>query len=129
MPPGRGPAVSHDTCFAVAWDPAVSVARTDWFPGAVCTLTEALAVSADVHRLGQGRVLSLVDLRPLKSIDRASRQHFMGDHANYRAVALVADAPVSRMIGNFFLGLHTKHIPVRMFPTSDVAIEWLHEQR
>jgi hypothetical protein len=114
--------------FSVWWASANSVAHTDWLPGAECVLQDALAVSADVRRLGQGRVLSMVDLRPLKSIDRASRQHFMNDHAHYRAVALVADAPVSRMIGNFFLGLHTGHIPVRMFHTPEAATEWLRDQ-
>lgn len=114
--------------YVVWWDSVHEVAHTDWLPGAVCTLDVAVGVSADVRRLGQGRVLSLVDLRPLKSIDRASRQHFMNDHPNFRAVALVADAPVSRLIGNFFLALNTQHIPVRMFPTPDSAIAWLRLQ-
>ncbi|MEO5710611.1 MAG: STAS/SEC14 domain-containing protein [Nocardioidaceae bacterium] len=114
--------------YTVWWDQPNGVVRTDWLRHAVCTLPVAHQVTADIRGLGQGRVLSLVDLRPLKSIDRESRQYFMGDHSAYRAVALVADAPVSRMIANFFLGMFSQAIPVRMFAADDAAIDWLQQQ-
>lgn len=114
--------------FMVSWDQVNGVARTDWFPGAVCTLPVAVQVTEDVEQLGRGRVLSVVDLRPLKSIDRPSRQHFMNDKSTFRAVGLVADAPVSRMIANFFLGMYDQSIPVSMFAAEDQAIDWLHQQ-
>lgn len=114
--------------YRVSWDEATGVARTHWLAGADCGLAEAQAVDAEITALGQGRVLSLVDLREVGSIDRTAREFFMDQNARYRAVALMAGSPATRMLANFFLGLKRGAIPVKMFVTEADAIAWLHRQ-
>ncbi|MDH5606152.1 MAG: hypothetical protein OEY93_04635 [Anaerolineae bacterium] len=41
------------------------------------------------------------------------------------ANALVANSPISRVIGNLFLGLNRPEIPIRMFDDEESALDWL----
>lgn len=120
--------INEDRCYRVSWDESVGVARTDWLPGAVCGIDEARAVDAEIRALGKGRVLSLVDLREVDSIDRPSREFFMSHNADYRAVALVAASASTRVLANFFIGLKRGAIPVRMFTAETDALAWLKTQ-
>ena len=119
---------AEDKNYRVSWDEAAGVVRTDWLPGAVCGIEEARAVDAEIQALGRGKVLSLVDLRDVTSIDRPAREFFMDRNPGYRAVALVAGSPSTRMLANFFLGLKRGPIPVKMFTEEDAAIAWLQAQ-
>lgn len=118
----------EDKCYAVSWDEANAVARTDWLPGAVCGIEEARAVDAEIRALGRGKVLSLVDLRQVASIDRPAREFFMDGNPNYRAVALIAASASTRMLANFFMGLKRGAIPVKMFTSEAAAVAWLQVQ-
>lgn len=40
-------------------------------------------------------------------------------------MALLIGSPVSRMIGNFFLGINRLRVPVRLFSDEAEALEWL----
>jgi hypothetical protein len=120
--------VSDDKSYKVSWDEVAGVARTDWFAGAVCGLVEAQAVDAEIRALGRGKVLSLVDLREVASIDRSAREFFMDQNERYRAVAMVVGSPATRMLANFFLGLKRGPNPVKMFDAEAEAIAWLRRQ-
>ncbi len=67
------------------------------------------------------------DIRPISTIDRDSRQYFGGDEAGEvtLATALLVDSPISRVIGNFFIGLNRSQWPVRMFSEESEAMVWL----
>lgn len=119
---------ADEKCYRVSWDEAHGIARTDWLPGAKCDLATAQRVDADIQALGKGRVASLVDLRPIDSIDRPAREFFMDRNPHYVAVALVAGSPATRMLANFFMGLKRGAIPVRMFTSEPEAIAWLQAQ-
>ena len=68
-----------------------------------------------------------VDVRAVSTIDRDSRQYFVGDEAGEvtSATALLVDSPISRVIGNFFIGLNRSQWPVRMFSEESEAMVWL----
>ena len=68
-----------------------------------------------------------IDVRPLSTIDRDSRQYFVGDEAGEvtSATALLVDSPISRVIGKFFIGLNPSEWPVRMFSGESEAMVWL----
>jgi hypothetical protein len=125
---GGGWMNADNQCYEVSWDEASAVARTDWLPGAVCGIEEARAVDAEIRALGKGRVLSLVDLRQVESIDRPAREFFMDRNPNYRAVALIAASASTRMLANFFMGLKRGVIPVKMFTSEADAVAWLQRQ-
>jgi hypothetical protein len=110
----------------VSWDEANEIARLDWAPGAVGDLATAQLVDRDVQDLGQGPVRLLVDLRPVGSIDRDAREFFISLSPHYRAVALLAGSPATRMLANFFLGFKRGDmIPVRVFTSETDAVDWL----
>jgi hypothetical protein len=69
----------------------------------------------------------LVDLRPIRSMDKASRDYSASsEHVDLMsAVALLIGSPLSRVIGNFFLGLNRPRFPVRLFSDEEEARQWL----
>ena len=40
-------------------------------------------------------------------------------------VRIIVGTPVSRVLGNFYLGLSNPHLPSRLFSSGDEALEWL----
>ena len=69
----------------------------------------------------------LIDIRPLKSISREARDYYAGEEtAKIQSVcALLIEGPVSRVIGNVYLGMNKPRIPTRLFTNEEKAIAWL----
>jgi hypothetical protein len=72
-------------------------------------------------------VPALVLMQDVGRVDREARAFFASE--NYLALtsqtALVVGSPVSRVIGNFFVGLNRLKYPCRVFGDPDLAIAWL----
>ena len=75
------------------------------------------------------KVPGLVDIREVKSVSREARMHYAGDENAkvLSAVAILVDSPISRIIGNFFIGLNKAPFPCKLFSSESAAIEWLRE--
>ena len=75
---------------------------------------------------GQPRGL-LMDIRAVRALPREVRAYFtQPEHAEvHRAVALLVGSPLSRAIGNFFLGFNKPAMPMRLFSEEESALEWL----
>lgn len=86
---------------------------------------ETMAVYLSLYG-GKRRPL-LVDTATLKSISRAARTYYAGEDAARvaSAVALIVATPVSRVLGNFYLGVSRPHLPGRLFSSEPEALEWL----
>jgi hypothetical protein len=69
----------------------------------------------------------LVDMRKIRSISKEARDHFaMRDRKpGVIAIAMLVSSPLSRIIGNFFLGLNQPRVPTRMFTDRDQAEQWI----
>ncbi len=69
----------------------------------------------------------LVDLRQIKSISKEARDHFSmrGRKPHVTAIAMLVKSPVSRIIGNFFLGLNRPTVPTRLFTSEVDAKTWM----
>ena len=69
----------------------------------------------------------LCDLRAALSFSREARIAFSApDTSAYvAAVACVVGSPVSRLIGNFFIGLNRIPVPTRIFSSEHEATDWL----
>jgi len=76
---------------------------------------------------GHRRLPVLVDLRRARAIDRLARNHYAGpEGARVQcAVGLLVGSPLSRMVGNVFLGFNNTIIPVRLFTVEAEALAWL----
>lgn len=86
---------------------------------------ENLAVTATLT--GGRRLPVMVDLRGVRSQSAEARAHFAGPAATAvtRAVALVISSPLSRVVGNFFLGFNRPETPARIFTATGDAETWL----
>jgi len=60
---------------------------------------------------------------------RDARNYFSmnGRETKLNSMAIVIKSPLSRVIGNFFLGMNKPAVPTRLFDDENDAIEWLHE--
>ena len=69
----------------------------------------------------------LIDSRGIKSMSREAREHFsaLGRESKTNALGIVIKSAVSRVIGNFFLGLNKPAVPTRLFDNENEALEWL----
>lgn len=69
----------------------------------------------------------LVELDNVRTVSKESRGVYSSpDTAEYfSAAALLVGNPVSRIIGNFYLGISKTSMPVRMFTEREEAIAWL----
>jgi hypothetical protein len=86
---------------------------------------ENLAVIFQLVRGHQAPVM--VDLRPIRSQSAEARAVFAGPEATRvtLAVGLVIDSPVSRVLGNFYLGFNKPQTPSRLFTSVADADAWL----
>jgi hypothetical protein len=62
-------------------------------------------------------------------MSRDCRKYFAGpETARVEAsVALLVMSPLTRAIGNFFMGLNKTLVPTRLFTSEDDALIWLRE--
>ena len=69
----------------------------------------------------------LIDMTSTTEISKEARDYFANERTGsiQRATALLIGSPVSRVIGNFFLGLNRPLSPTRLFSDPHKAIQWL----
>ncbi len=102
--------------------------RTAFHQGAEVGLEDARENLAISRQLVGGRpVPVLVDLRPCRYQSAEARALFAGPEttAVSTAVALLIASPVSRVLGNFYLGFNRPQVPTRLFTSVAEADEWL----
>ena len=70
----------------------------------------------------------LIDMTAVSEISKEARDYFANERpaSIQRATALLIGSPVSRVIGNFFMGLNKPISPTRLFTDPQKAIQWLH---
>lgn len=97
-------------------------------PNTIMTLVDA----KDSTRLGAELVNGnpapmLCDLTNVVKMTQDCRRHFSGpEHAEiFTKCALMVTSPISRIIGNFFLGANKPLKPTRLFTNRNEAIKWL----
>ncbi|MEQ1832032.1 MAG: hypothetical protein ABL977_03170 [Candidatus Eisenbacteria bacterium] len=96
--------------------------------GAEVTGPDARENLAGIADFTRGRQLPvLVDLRPIRSQSAEARGVFAGPEATAvtAAVALVFDSPLTRVLGNFYLGFNRPETPTRLFNSVSEAEDWL----
>jgi hypothetical protein len=69
----------------------------------------------------------LVNITNIKTVSKESRNIYASEEMGniISAAALIVDNPVSRIIGNFYMGISKTKMPVRMFTSTHEAITWL----
>lgn len=113
------------------WDSENEIVRGQLFAD---RLTEELAKEnidaqesiRDAVKKAKTRVL--IDMTAVTEISKQARDYFANERTAsiQRATALLIGSPVSRVIGNFFMGLNRPISPTRLFTDPHKAIQWLH---
>lgn len=92
------------------------------------TLVEATASMAIFGRVCSEhgkRVRAIVDIRATRSVSREARQLYLQDSGVNLGTALLVDSGISRVIGNFIIGLNRGAVQVRLFEDEQAARAWL----
>ncbi len=113
---------------AKLWVGEDGICRIIHAPGAEVRLQDAQETMVAYLKLNDGERLPLfIDTKTMKSISREARHFYAGEEAAKcaSAVALIVGTPVSKVLGNFYLGLSNPHLPSRLFTSEDEALEWL----
>lgn len=100
-----------------------------WVPRLMMHIEHAQAAIEAMTSLTGGRPAPLlVDTRHSGGQDRAARQEFVGRSDLVRAVALIVESPLSRMMGQFFINVSKPVVSTRLFEDEAAAEAWLLEQ-
>ncbi len=78
--------------------------------------------------LNKAKIRVLIDMTSVTEISKEARDYFANERTAsiQRATALLIGSPVSRVIGNFFMGLNKPISPTRLFTDPHKSIRWLH---
>ncbi len=110
------------------WMGGDGICRTVTKPNAEIDLPQAKENSIAVAGLFTGKKFPLfIDARSVRSMSREARKHFSTNGRDTRIIcmAIMVRSPLSRVIGNFFMGLNKPQVPARLFDEEPDAIEWL----
>ena len=97
-------------------------------PGARQTLEDARENVEAVASVASGTQRPLlVDMRQAGGIERPARTYYSGpDGARViTALAILVSSPMSRVLGNFFIGLNRMLVPCKLFSDEEDAVAWL----
>jgi hypothetical protein len=92
------------------------------------TLEDAMIEIAFCAEVGGGEmVAALVNITHAKSVNQEARKYYSSEDAErvYKAVALIVNSPVSKMLGNFFIGLNKPPMPLKLFNSEEEGVAWL----
>jgi len=104
------------------------VVQLAWAPRVTMALEDAIQATTAMAQLTGGRQSPLlVDARDVGPQDRAARNEFARRGDLVSAVALIVGSPLSRMLGNLFLGVSKPMAPTRLFDDEAAAVGWLRE--
>ena len=112
------------------WMGEDGIMRTKVKPNIEITLTLAIENTNAVNSFYTDKKFPiLIDSRGIKSMSREAREHFSarGRDPKTNAFGIIIKSPLSRVIGNFFLGLNKPAVPTRLFDNENDAIEWLNK--
>lgn len=120
------PPDAEKTRTCLLWKRGIICGR--FLPGVEVELEDAIENVRVTARLTEGKRLPvMVDLRAVRSQSADARAYLAGQEATRvsLAVALIIRSPVSRMLGNFYLGFNRPEVPTRLFTSVAEAEDWL----
>ncbi|MES2394622.1 MAG: STAS/SEC14 domain-containing protein [Bacteroidota bacterium] len=97
-------------------------------PNVIVDLQDAIENSFSVKEISGDTIYPiLVNLKEIKSISKEARDHFSMKNRTpgVTAIAMLVRSPVSRIIGNFFIGMYRSAVPTKLFTDESEAVSWL----
>lgn len=124
----RIPQNAHELRCYFTWMGEDGIARTKVKKNSEVVLEDAMENSKVVNSFFVDEKFPLlIDARGIKSMTREARTFFTtnGRETNTMAFAILIDSSVSRVVGNFFLGINKPAVPTKLFSNEKEAIKWL----
>jgi hypothetical protein len=97
-------------------------------PGIDVDLEDAKEIMNVSSLFRRGRSIPVLgDLSEVRSISHESREYLSGEEATSIAssLAIITGTPISKIIGNFLIGINKPPYPVKLFTSQEKAIKWL----
>ncbi|MFC2154943.1 STAS/SEC14 domain-containing protein [Acidobacteriota bacterium] len=118
-----------DTRMARLWVETDKVVFIDIKPAAEFDVADIKELQEISLKLAGGcDYVICADINNIKSVTKEARD-FSGDEREINksllAMALITVSPISRVIGNLFMGLNKPPYPAKLFSDKEKAIEWL----
>lgn len=110
------------------WMGQDGIARTCVKPGIDITLEHAMENTNAVSSFFKGKKYPiLIDSRGIGSMSYEARRHFSvrGRDTKTCAFGIIIGSTVSRVLGNFYLGINKPAVPTKLFDNEEEATEWL----
>ena len=110
------------------WMGKDGIARTVVKSDAEVNLKEAQENTRAIASLHTGKKFPLlIDSRNIKYITKEARDHFSIKNREtvVTSFAILIYSPLSRIIGNFFMGLNKPTVPAKLFTDEQEALQWL----
>ncbi len=110
------------------WMGEDGIARTSVKPNMDITLAHAKENTVVVTSFFKGSKFPiLIDARPIRSMSREARHHFsaQGRDTKTNAFGIIIGSSISRVLGNFYLGINKPTVPTKLFDNETDAIKWL----
>lgn len=117
----------HQTSITRFWLGEDGIARVIYLPDSVVTLEAAKEyIKSAMENDGESRPV-LSDIRNVRGSTREARLFYASDEAASitKAVAILVNSPLSRVMGSFFIGLSKPKYPIKIFTDEVNAINWL----
>lgn len=105
-----------------------NILQTECFPNTVMTLEDGMESTRISAEMVNNKPLPLLcDLTNVVKMTQECRRHFSGkEHAEtFSKCALIVTNPVSKIIGNFFIGLNKPLKPTKLFTSKEEGLKWL----
>jgi hypothetical protein len=97
-----------------------------WTPNVLISRGDAIEAIDALAQLTGGRPSPLlVDAHAARTQDRRARAEFVSRIDLVSAIALLVTTPLSRMMGNFFIGVSRPMVQTRLFEREAPAVAWL----
>ena len=117
-----------ETEVAKVWLGEDGIIRIVNLPGVEVTLENITEINRHLKKLSKGKKVPVFnDIRGVKSITREARLFASGEKSAQvsSAAALLIGSPLSKVIGNFFMGINKPPYPTKLFTSEKKALEWL----
>ena len=115
-------------CFR-SWVREDDIVCNQVIPNAELVLEDAVDGVENYYKLSkENRLPLIVDIRKIHSISAEARAHFSRERLNDfppPGTAILISSAVSKVIGNFFIGLNRLAIPTKLFTDENKAVAWL----
>lgn len=110
------------------WMGKDGIGRTCVKPNIDITLEDALENTEVVTALYQNKKFPLlIDSRKIKSMSYEARHHFSVRNRETVTCAfgIIIKSVISRVLGNFYLGINKPTVPTKLFDNESAAVKWL----